>query len=83
MEREQIFSKLTVVFQSFFDDDSIRLNDGTSAKDIDEWDSLTHITLLSEIEDAFNIHFEMKDVTKMKNVGELVEKIQELISQEL
>lgn len=79
MNREQIFSKLTTVFQSVFDDDSIKLYDNTSANDIDEWDSLTHITLISEIEDAFNIHFEMKDVTKMKNVGELVDKIQELI----
>lgn len=79
MNREQIFSKLTTVFQSVFDDDSIKLYDSTSANDIDEWDSLTHITLISEIEDAFNIHFEMKDVTKMKNVGELVDKIQELI----
>ncbi len=79
MNREQIFSKLTTAFQSVFDDDSIKLYDSTSANDIDEWDSLTHITLISEIEDAFNIHFEMKDVTKMKNVGELVDKIQELI----
>lgn len=79
MSREQIFSKLTTVFQSVFDDDSIELYDGTSSKDIDEWDSLTHITLISEIEDEFSIHFEMKDITKMQNVGELVDKIQELI----
>ena len=80
MDRERIFYKLTTVFQSVFDDDSIKLSDSTSAIDIDEWDSLTHITLISEVEDAFDIYFEMKDVTKMQNVGDLVDKIQELIA---
>jgi acyl carrier protein len=39
-----------------------------------------HITLVSEVEDAFGVHFEMKDVTKMQNVGEMIDKILEMIN---
>ena len=79
MSREKIFEEMNKVFQSVFDDDDIVVIETTTAKDIEDWDSLMHITLVSEIEDAFGIHFEMKDVTKMQNVGEIVDKILELI----
>ena len=79
MSREKIFEEMNKVFQSVFDDDDIVVIETTTAKDIEDWDSLMHITLVSEIEDAFGIHFEMKDVTKMQNVGEIVDKILVLI----
>ena len=78
MTREEVFKKLNEVFRDVFDDDSITVVDATTAANIEKWDSLMHITLISEVEDAFDIHFEMKDVTKMQNVGEMVDKILEL-----
>ncbi len=78
MTREEVFERLNMVFRDVFDDDEILLKDSTTAKDIDDWDSLMHITLVSEVEDEFDIHFEMKDVTKMQNVGEMVDKILEI-----
>ena len=80
MTREEVFKKLNEVFRDVFDDESITVIASTTAADIEKWDSLMHITLISEVEDAFNIHFEMKDVTKMQNVGEMVDKILELLS---
>ena len=62
-----------------FDDPDIRVNDSTTAADIDGWESLTHITLISSVEDAFDISFSMKEVVKMKNVGEMVDRIEEKI----
>ena len=79
MLREEVFEKINEVFREVFDDESIELNDTVTAKDIDGWDSLMHITLVSEIEDAFDIHFDMRDVTKMRNVGDMVDKILELV----
>ena len=79
MGRQEVFERLNKVFREVFDDDEIIVIESTTAKDIDDWDSLMHITLVSEVEDAFDIHFEMKDVTKMQNVGEMVDKILELI----
>lgn len=76
--REEIFEQLTEIFRDVFDDDSIELNDETSAEDIDEWDSLMHITLIGSIEAEYGIKFPMKDVVGMKNVGDLVDRIMEL-----
>ncbi|MBR0429520.1 MAG: acyl carrier protein [Lachnospiraceae bacterium] len=75
MTREEVFEKLTEVFQDVFDDETIELTDTTTAEDIEEWDSLMHITLISEIEDAFDVNFSMKEVTGLHNVGELADAI--------
>ena len=50
MSRDEIFKKLNEVFCDVFDDPYIRVNDSTTAADIDGWESLTHITLISYIE---------------------------------
>ncbi len=79
MSREEVFERLNKVFRDVFDNDDIVVVDATTAKDIEDWDSLMHITLVSEVEDEFAIHFEMKDVTKMQNVGEMADKILEMV----
>lgn len=77
MERNEIFKKVNEIFVDVFDDDSIVIGEETSAKDIEDWDSLTHITLISAVEEEFGIKFSMKDVLGMKNVGEMVDIIME------
>ena len=76
MKREEIYNKLTEVFRDVFDDESIEINDGTTADDVEGWDSLTHITLLAAIEDEFSVKFDMKAVHGLKNVGEMVSLIE-------
>mgnify|MGYP001008768116 CR=1 FL=1 len=75
MTREEILSKVNEVFHEVFDDDSIEVTETTTAKDIEDWDSLMHITLVSEIENAFGFKFMMKDVVGMKDVGEMLDII--------
>lgn len=77
MSREEVFEKLTTVFQDVFDDDEIEINDETTSADIDGWDSLMHITLMDAVEEEFDVHFDMKTVVKLKNVGEMVDVILE------
>ena len=79
MTREEIFKKLDEVFEEVFDDESIHVNDGTTADDIEDWDSLEHINLVVAIENAFGIKFNMNEVTSFKNVGEMVDIILERI----
>ena len=74
MTDQVIFEKLNEIFSDVFDEDII-LTPETTASDIEEWDSLTHITLISEVEDAFGIKFSMKEVLGMQNVGEMVDII--------
>lgn len=78
MTRQEIYEKLNEVFSDVFDEE-ITVCDETTAADIEDWDSLTHITLISEVEDAFDIKLSMKVVLGMENVGELVDIIQQQI----
>lgn len=67
----EIYARLNEVFQDVFDDDSIIVDEHTTAADIEDWDSLSHITLISSVEDEFRMKFSMKEVVEMKNVGEM------------
>ena len=77
MNREEIYERLNTVFQDVFGDDELTVNDSTTAHDVDGWDSLRHITLLAAIEDEFDIEFSMGQTVSMKNVGEMVDYIEE------
>lgn len=78
MSRTEILEKVNEIFWDVFDDDSIVITDETTASDIEDWDSLTHITLVSEIESTFDFKFKMKDVLGMKNVGEMLDILESL-----
>lgn len=74
MTNQEIFEKLSEIFSDVFDEE-ITVTAETTAADVEEWDSLTHITLISEVEEAFGFKFAMKDVLGMKNVGEMAQII--------
>ena len=57
MDEAQIYERLTEIFRDIFDDDSISLTPELSAKDVDGWDSLTHIRLMLTVEKAFKVKF--------------------------
>ena len=75
MENSEIINKLTSISKIIFNDDSIILTNNTTAKDIEDWDSLTHMLFISKIEKEFSIKFKMKEIFKMKNIGDMVEII--------
>ena len=72
MQKPEITIKLTSIFQKVFNDNAIELSDELTANDIDKWDSLNHMLLISEIEEAFAIKFRLKDLNKMRNVGDMI-----------
>ena len=77
MTREEAFERVNKVFRDIFDDETITVNDATTAADIEDWDSLEHISLIVAVENAFGIKFGMGQVTRMKNVGEMADIILE------
>ena len=78
MTHREIMARLGEIFRDVFDDDGIVLSDSTTA-DIDGWESIMHITLIGEVESAFSVHFSMKQVLSMQNVGELADAIEALL----
>lgn len=75
ISEKEIFLRLTEVFRDVFDDEEIAINKNTTSDDIDDWDSLEHINLIAAVESEFGIRFKMKEVTSMKNVGEMADII--------
>ena len=75
MERIEIFEKLNEIFVDVLDLDEVELTDETSANDIEEWDSLSHIQLIVAIEKEFKVKFTSKEIMSWKNVGEMVDCI--------
>lgn len=75
MERNEVLDRVQVVFRDVLDDDEIVLTDQTTADDVDDWDSLSHIQLIVAVEKAFHVKFTSKEILSWKNVGELVDSI--------
>ena len=75
MDANTIYQKLNVIFRDLFDDDSIVVTPKTTAKDIEGWDSLEHITLIATVERTFKMKFKMGEISSMKNVGQMAKII--------
>jgi acyl carrier protein len=65
--------KLNRVFRDVFDDDNIEIFDAMTAGDIDEWDSVTHITLVLAVEKEFGLRLNAAEVGKLDSVGAMIE----------
>ena len=72
MDINTVYAKLNVIFRDLFDDDSIVVTPQTTANDIEDWDSLEHITLIATVERTFK----MGEISSMKNVGQMANIIQ-------
>ena len=60
------------IFREVFDKPDLVISDAMQAKDVEGWDSLTHITLIMTIEDTFGIKFTTREVMGFGNVGEML-----------
>lgn len=68
-------SELTPVFREVFGDETLQINRATSAADIEQWDSLTHIELIVAVEQHFGVRFQSMDLKKLENVGDLADTV--------
>jgi acyl carrier protein len=75
MESKEILKVLNDVFKDVFDDDMLILTRDTTAKDIEEWDSLNQIKLIIECERAFDIRLKARDINMLENIGEMVDHL--------
>lgn len=71
---------LNQIFCMVFDDDTIQVNREMTANDVDGWDSLSHINLITTIETKFGIRFTQKELLKQRNVGNLIDDIERKLS---
>lgn len=77
MTSNEIIPRLNEVFRDVFDDKNISVTERTTADDIEDWDSLAHINLVAAVENEFGLRFKMREVSSMKNVGDMINIISE------
>ena len=75
MERDDILAKVQEVFRDELEVEHLVLTDETTADDVEEWDSLSHVQLVVALEKAFGIKFTSREILSWDNVGDLVDCI--------
>lgn len=77
---DDVLNQATDIFQDTLDNEEIRLTPATTADDIEEWDSLSHIQLIVALEKHFKVKFNTAEITSYKTVGHLAEGILQKIN---
>lgn len=77
MNRDEIIAKITPIFREVFAEPNLELKDDMTAADVENWDSLTHMMMITKVEEVFGIRFKLKELNKLKNVGNLCDIIAE------
>ncbi len=81
MEKNEIIEKIRNVLISVLKHENFEMNDDLSATDVDGWDSLTHMYIITEIEASFGVKFKLKELNKLNNIGNLVTLVRSKIEQ--
>ena len=77
MTREDLFDGVQDIFRDIFDDVDLIIHDSTNSDEIEDWDSLNHINLVSAIEKEFNIRFALGELQTLKDVGAMIDLMEE------
>jgi len=75
VQKEEILKRVQDIFIDVFEDDDIVLNYNTTANDVEDWDSLSNILLIVEIENKFKLKFKLEEIYSFKNIGEMSDYI--------
>ena len=79
MTRTEIMDKIQEICKDVFEDEEIVVTEETTAADVDGWDSLTHLSLMNEMEEAFDVEFMLDEVIGAAKIGDLVDIIEQRI----
>lgn len=80
MNSEEINAKTQQIFREVFQESELVIRPEMTANDVDKWDSLTHLTMISKVEESFGFRFKLKEMVKMKNVGDMLVMIEEKVN---
>jgi acyl carrier protein len=73
---QKTIERLQGVFADVFEQPDLTIHERTSAKDIEAWDSLMHVTLMVSVESAFSVRFTSHQLAQIATVGDLVKAIE-------
>lgn len=76
---ENLQSKIFGIIKDTFNRQDIDVSRSTMSSDIPEWDSLKNVEIILAIEQIFCIEFNLNDLKNIKNVGMLIDLIQQKV----
>ena len=76
MDQSVITEKLTAIFRTVFNDNTIILRNNLTANEVGNWDSLSHMLMIGEVEKEFSIKFKLKELNKLEDVKGLIDLIE-------
>lgn len=71
-----MLKELASIFEEVFEMEDMQITEETNSDDIEDWNSLNHLTLIGEIEQAFNIKFSMQEMLEIKSVKKILNIIE-------
>ena len=80
MTNDQILQTVSTLIREILELPSLVVTSETSAADVDEWDSMTHIQLIAAIEGKFKVRFALGELQALKNVSDMIELIQKKLN---
>ncbi len=80
MDSKIILGKIQSIVQDVLDNESADINEQTKAADLEGWDSLAHINIVSQIESEFGIRFSLNELSRFSTVGKIVDAVQRKVS---
>lgn len=75
MEREEIKEQLKGIVETVLDSGNLELGDDEKTNEIEGWNSLSHVLIVSEIEKKFDVKFKLKELGKMDSIGAIMDLI--------
>ena len=82
MTSDEVLSNVQDIFRDIFDEKDLIIENGTTSNDIEDWDSLNHIVIISAAEKEFRIKFALGELSTLKDVGSMVDLIIEKLKSE-
>jgi acyl carrier protein len=76
MDKQAIIDQIKEILTRVLKHDRFEIHDELTAQMVEGWDSLTHMVIITEIEKTFAVQFKLKEINKLKNMGNLIELIQ-------
>lgn len=76
MKRGELLGKMSEIFCDILDEDTLEITEETSQENLEDWDSLTHVTLFAVLEDEFSLHFSVEEMEKGTSVAKLLDYLE-------
>lgn len=77
MTRSELLEQINIIFKNTLDNEALVIEETTNANDVDEWDSLSHVLIVVEIEKHFKVRFTSREIRAWKNIRDVLNGLEE------